>query len=218
MLLIKETIAMGGGIKKFICFPKVLIWKWNVTPQVEFELAYYDVAVQHISHHTTGTNPITIHRVWWVNCHLNYTKMKMTLTAHFIGYSYQNYMKISRNSTDKIYLKKSLLASSLAFRWLQAFLMVSLFKLVNAVIILAFSSSWVLHSFVCLLLNCTPYIIFKGIAIWRVRWLDVVEENFAQSRLGSPACVAWCRVLLPNRVFQLPDSIQDSTTFSRHLM
>ena len=35
------------------------------------------------------------HRMLWVNCCLNYTKMKITLASHFIRYIYQNYMKIS---------------------------------------------------------------------------------------------------------------------------
>ena len=38
--------------------------------------------------------------VQWVNCHLNYTKMKITLTSHFFRYIYQNYMKISWNIID----------------------------------------------------------------------------------------------------------------------
>ena len=36
---------------------------------------------------------IAEYRAWWVNCHLNYTKMKISLIFHFIRYIYQNYMK-----------------------------------------------------------------------------------------------------------------------------
>ena len=35
-------------------FPKILVWKVNLIAQLEFELAYYKIAVQHISHYTTG--------------------------------------------------------------------------------------------------------------------------------------------------------------------
>ena len=38
---------------------------------------------------------IYICRLCWVNCHIDYAKMKITLTSFFIRYIYQNYMKIS---------------------------------------------------------------------------------------------------------------------------
>ena len=80
--------------------------------------------------------------------------------------------------------------------------MVSLFELVNAAIILAFSSSLILLNFVGLSLNHTPHIIIKSIVICGARQPnvrgDVVTEIFSQPRLASPACVVWCRVLLPD--------------------
>ena len=35
-----------------------------------------------------------------VNCRLNYAKRKLILSSHYIGYGYQNYMKISWNTID----------------------------------------------------------------------------------------------------------------------
>ena len=94
-------------------------------------------------------NQTKLYRVKLVNCHLNYTKRKIILTSRFIRYIYQNYMKISWNTIDWIYSKKLSYASTVASRWiqnlLQAFPMISLFKLVNAAIILPFSSSLVLQ-------------------------------------------------------------------------
>ena len=91
----------------------------------------------------------------------------------------------------------------MASRWLknllQVFPMVSLFKLVNAAIIFAFSCSSVLHKVLLISLNCTPHIIIKWIAIWIVRG-NGNTEIFLLSRLGSPSCVAWHRVLLPDMV------------------
>ena len=60
-----------------------------------------------------------IYRVQWVKCHLNYTKIKITLPYTFIKYIYQNFMKISWNTIDQIYSKKSPLVSTMATRWLQ---------------------------------------------------------------------------------------------------
>ena len=62
----------------------------------------------------------------------------------YIRYIYQNYMKISWNTVDKIFSKKLPLASTIASRWLWnlllAFPTVSLRELVNAAVIFAFSS------------------------------------------------------------------------------
>ena len=38
-------------------FPKSLIPKVTVIARVEFELAYYAVTVQYLTHYTTGTTP-----------------------------------------------------------------------------------------------------------------------------------------------------------------
>ena len=91
----------------------------------------------------------------------------------------------NENNTDilyyQIYLPK--LASRWFYDFLKAFLMVSLFKLVNSAAIFAFISSLVLHSFVSILLNHTPHI--KG-DCWGVRWLPIknimVAEIFWQPR------------------------------------
>ena len=97
-----------------------------------------------------------------------------------------------------IYSKKLPLGTTIAswqlWNLLQAFLMVSFFKLVNAAVILASVSSFELHSFVGLLLNCAQHIIIWGFRRPDVRG-DVVTEIFSWPRLSSPACVAWCRFL-----------------------
>ena len=58
------------------------------------------------------------------------------------------------------------------------------------------------QSFVGLSFNCTPQRVIKGITIWGVGQQDVrgdvVTEIFSQPTLGALACVAWCRVLLPD--------------------
>ena len=48
-----EPIA--GEDKRLHTFPKVIILKVNVIVWLVFKLAYYDVAVKHISHCTMGT-------------------------------------------------------------------------------------------------------------------------------------------------------------------
>ena len=48
---------MGLEIKKFISYPTLFIQKWMA--QLEFELAYYDVIMQHINHFTTET-PLSV--------------------------------------------------------------------------------------------------------------------------------------------------------------
>ena len=74
--------------------------------------------------------------------------MKITLTSHFTRFINQNSMLISGNTTDKIYSKKLPLASTTT-SWrlgnlLQVLATISLFKLVNTAIILAFSLSLML--------------------------------------------------------------------------
>ena len=49
------THSWKGG--DFIPFPRGISPKVNVIPQLDFELIYYDVAVQHINHHLKGTAP-----------------------------------------------------------------------------------------------------------------------------------------------------------------
>ena len=44
---------LGESIRQFISFPKVISPKVNVIARLEFELAYYDIAVKCISHNTT---------------------------------------------------------------------------------------------------------------------------------------------------------------------
>ena len=38
-------------------FPKGISLKFNVIVRLEFKIAYYDVAVQHVSYYATGTTP-----------------------------------------------------------------------------------------------------------------------------------------------------------------
>ena len=121
---------------------------------------------------------ILICRVWWVNFHLKYAKI--ILTFHFIQYIYQNYMKISWNTIDLIYSKKSPLTSTTDSRWLwnflQFFLMVSLFKLANIADILAFSSSLVLH----------------GVFLAPLLTVPTTQNNQEDCNLGS---WEWCGIV-----------------------
>ena len=48
---------MGEGIRASVPFLKVFSPNVNLTARLEFELAYYDSAVQYISHYATGTLP-----------------------------------------------------------------------------------------------------------------------------------------------------------------
>ena len=43
---------------KFLQFPEGICLKVNVIARLEFELAYYDSAVQHFKRYTTGTFPV----------------------------------------------------------------------------------------------------------------------------------------------------------------
>ena len=86
---------------------------------------------------------IYIYMVRCVNCHLNFAKMKIT-----IYYINQNYMKISWNTINKIYSKKSQLASIIESKLqnlLRDFQTFSLIKLQNVGFIIAFSSFLVMH-------------------------------------------------------------------------
>ena len=78
------------------------------------------------------------------------------MTSHFI---YQNFLKISCNTIDSIYLKKSPLASVMASTKLrnlqQAFSTISLSKLVNVAVILTHSSSMGWHEF-CFMVQLCP--------------------------------------------------------------
>ena len=47
----------AGGNKGVHIFPKDTNPKVNIIAWMEFEPAYYDAAVQHISHYTTKTSP-----------------------------------------------------------------------------------------------------------------------------------------------------------------
>ena len=47
-----------GGIKELIPFFTGIIPEVNVIAGLEFELANYDITVQHVGHYTTETSPI----------------------------------------------------------------------------------------------------------------------------------------------------------------
>ena len=48
---------IAGEDKEVHTFPKSISSKVNVIASLEFEHAYYDVAVLHVSHDATGTPP-----------------------------------------------------------------------------------------------------------------------------------------------------------------
>ena len=100
----------------------------------------------------------------------------------------------------------SILVSIRLWSLLQVFLVISLFEFVNAAIILAFSSSLVLHS--VLLVNHALHI--KGIVVKRVQQLDVrsdvVAEIFLELTLCSLACVTLHSPVARCRVNQQPHS------------
>ena len=47
-----STKPIAGEIRGFIPFPKGIRPKENVTDKLEFKLAYYNIAVQHVSYYT----------------------------------------------------------------------------------------------------------------------------------------------------------------------
>ena len=55
----------------------------------------------------------------WINCRLNYIRMKITLIFHLIRYIYQNYRKFSWNSMHHIYSEKLSWATIATSRWLR---------------------------------------------------------------------------------------------------
>ena len=55
LVILFEPIA--GGIRGFMLFSESISLKVNVILQLEFELAYNDLAVKHVNHNATGTHP-----------------------------------------------------------------------------------------------------------------------------------------------------------------
>ena len=53
-------MAGEGGDKGVHTFPKDISPKMNVIAWLEFELIYFEVAVQHFNHYATGTPPLTL--------------------------------------------------------------------------------------------------------------------------------------------------------------
>ena len=51
--------------KKVYAFPESISLKVNLIARLEFELAYYDVVVQHVNHNTTETLPLGMGLVWF---------------------------------------------------------------------------------------------------------------------------------------------------------
>ena len=58
----------SGGYKVVHTIPKSICPKMNTTVQLEFKLAYYDIAVEHVSNYATGT-PLTH---WKIVVYLKY--------------------------------------------------------------------------------------------------------------------------------------------------
>ena len=123
-------------------------------------------------------------------CSLDFGIIKITRTSRLNKYIFHNYRQ------------QSPLASATASRYfrnfIQLFWPISLFKLVNVAIIIAFSSFGVTRCFIGLFLSLyfAPYALIKRVTVSRIRWPhvkgDVVAEIIWQ---GSPVCVARCRVL-----------------------
>ena len=88
-------------------------------------------------------------------------KLTMTVTGYFIRHYYENYLKTSSYTIDCIYSKRSLLALTSDSRRLQNSLHVlptiSLLKMVDAVVILAFSSRLALHKVLLVSCSTTPH-------------------------------------------------------------
>ena len=55
LMLYQKDFFQNARIREFIIRSKSLSPKVNLIAQLEFELTYYNVAVQHISHYTTET-------------------------------------------------------------------------------------------------------------------------------------------------------------------
>ena len=60
---------LGGG-QRVNTFPKNICSKVNARVRLGFELVYYDVAAQHISHNTRETPPLEVRKnlIWWQRC------------------------------------------------------------------------------------------------------------------------------------------------------
>ena len=116
------------------------------------------------------------------------------------------------NARDYIYSKKSLLASARRRHQnlLPAFLIVSIFKLVNFIVYLASVDFWCCTEFYLSLAQLHPHIIIKGVSIREVNWPDfksnVVFEIFTHPRLRCPVYVVQRSVLFPGIVFKEPSS------------
>ena len=74
---------IARGVRGFMPFPKVLVQKW--TAQLEFEIAYYNVIVQHIAHYIMGTPPLLY--IWEKANIKNLTSiwLKLQLSLNFLG-------------------------------------------------------------------------------------------------------------------------------------
>ena len=60
-----ETIQTTDGEEGEIhILPKGINPKGNVIAWLEFELAYYDIAVEQVSHYNPGTLPVVVVPVW----------------------------------------------------------------------------------------------------------------------------------------------------------
>ena len=152
-------------------------------------MPHFEVLLIHSHTHThTHTS-----RMWWVNCHLNYTKMKITLSDIFnkITWKYLEILFVKFTQRNCHWLQP---------RWLSNGLLVWVSKCCHYLCLqFIFVVAW---SFIGLLLNHATHIVIKEIAIWGVWqtdiWSDVVAEIFCQLSLSFPVWVPWHR-------FQSPD-------------
>ena len=51
------NLPIDGRIKDFHTFRKGISLKVNIITRLEFDLVYYDSAVQHVNHNVTDTSP-----------------------------------------------------------------------------------------------------------------------------------------------------------------
>ena len=143
--------------------------------------AHYYITVKHVSHDTTKTHPPTlslslvyifcIYRVWWLNCHLNYAKIKITLTPHLIRIYL---LKLDENIFKyyRLTLKKSLVTSTSNSWQLQNLLQ-------------AFSNGLLVWIAKCCHYSCLQIIFGVKQFCWSLTQLYPMHNNQGDCNLGS---------------------------------
>ena len=83
-MLLLNPLLPGGGDWEAHAFPNGIRPKVNALAWLEFELAYYDVAVQDFSHDTTGhlNNPGFV-QLCLVKCFTAMEKIKLSVKIQF---------------------------------------------------------------------------------------------------------------------------------------